>query len=176
MAFLLRQISYSAEGREIVRSRRINDDLLRIGREPEMDIRLNDLAVALKHCVIEVINERQIGVSAETGLTVELNGRSTNFGKIDLASGGDIKIASHLLRIKPTAAGSSDIAIDVEKITESDIRLDKSAEREFSLVSVLPSKRVTAYALTLVVLALFLAWPVWTYLEGRGGSNAAWSW
>jgi pSer/pThr/pTyr-binding forkhead associated (FHA) protein len=91
MAFLLRQISYSAEGREIIRPSRINDDLLRIGRDPEMDIRLNDLAVALKHCVIEVINERQLGVSAETGLTVELDGRSTNFGKINLAQGGDIR-------------------------------------------------------------------------------------
>ncbi|HEX8402899.1 MAG TPA: cytochrome c3 family protein [Allosphingosinicella sp.] len=165
MAFLLRQISYSAEGREIVRSSRVKDDLLRIGRDPDCDIRLNDLAVALKHCVIEVINERQIGVSAESGLTVELNGRSTNFGKIDLAGGGDIKIASHLLRIMPTAPGSADIAIDVQKITDADIRLDKSAEREFSLVSVLPSKRISAYALTLAVFAMFLAWPVWTYVE-----------
>lgn len=177
MAFLLRQISYSAEGREIIRPSRINDDLIRIGRDPEMDIRLNDLAVALKHCVIEVINERQLGVSAETGLTVELDGRSTNFGKINLAQGGDIKIASHLLRIKPTAPGSADIAIDVEKITEADIRLDKSAEREFSLVSVLPGKRAIAYALTLAVLAVFLAWPVWTYFEsreqGRGQGTAA---
>ena len=139
MAFLLRQISYSAEGREIIRPLRINDDLLRIGRSPDMDVRLNDLAVALKHAVIEVINERQLGISAERGLTVELDGRSTNFGKIELAKGGDIKIASHLLRIMPTAAGASDINIDVQKITDSDIRLDKSAEREFSLVSVLPS-------------------------------------
>ena len=68
MAFLLRQISYSAEGREIIRPLRINDDLLRIGRDPAMDIRLNDLAVALKHAVIELINERQLGVSAESGL------------------------------------------------------------------------------------------------------------
>ena len=172
MAFLLRQISYSAEGREIVRPLRLNDDLLRIGRSPDMDVRLNDLAVALKHAVIEVINERQLGISAERGLTVELDGRSTNFGKINLASGGDIKIASHLLRIMPTPAGSTDINIDVQKITDSDIRLDKSAEKEFSLVSVLPGKRVTAYALTLAVLALFLAWPVWTYLDRQNGGGA----
>ncbi len=171
MAFLLRQISYSAEGREIIRPLRINDDLLRIGRSPDMDVRLNDLAVALKHCVLELINDRQLGVSAESGLTIDLDGRSVNFGKIELASGGDIKIASHLLRVMPTPAGSTDIAIDVQKITDSDIRLDKSAEKEFSLVSVLPSKRATAYALTLVVLGLFLAWPVWTYLERQNGGR-----
>ena len=102
MAFLLRQITYAADGREIVRPLRIDDDLLRIGRDPEMDIRLNDLAVALKHAVIERISAGQLGVNAEQGLTVILNGRSTNFGKINLAKGGDIKIASHLLRIMPT--------------------------------------------------------------------------
>jgi hypothetical protein len=168
MAFLLRQISYASDGREIVRQRRINDDLLRIGRDPEMDIRLNDLSVALKHCVIEVVSDRQLGVSAERGLTVELNGRSVNFGKIELAGGGEIKIASHLIRVMPTPAGSADINLEVEKITDADIRLDKSAEREFSLVSVLPSKRAAAYALSLVVLALFLAWPISTYYERQG--------
>ena len=167
MAFLLRQITYAADGREIVRPLRIDDDLLRIGRDPEMDIRLNDLAVALKHAVIERISAGQLGVNAEQGLTVVLNGRSTNFGKINLAKGGDIKIASHLLRIMPTPPDSQDIAIDVEKITDSDVRLDKSAEKEFSLVSVLPSKRATAYVLSIAILGLFLAWPVMNYFERR---------
>jgi hypothetical protein len=167
MAFLLRQITYAADGREIVRPLRIDDDLLRIGRDPEMDIRLNDLAVALKHAVIERISAGQLGVNAEQGLTVVLNGRSTNFGKINLAKGGDIKIASHLLRIMPTPPDSQDIAIDVEKITDSDVRLDKSAEKEFSLVSVLPSKRLTAYVLSIAILGLFLAWPVMNYFERR---------
>jgi hypothetical protein len=167
MAFLLRQITYAADGREIVRPLRIDDDLLRIGRDPEMDVRLSDLAVALKHAVIERISAKQLGVSAERGLTVELNGRSTNFGKINLAQGGDIKIASHLLRIMPTPPDAQDIAIDVEKITEADVRLDKSAEKEFSLVSVMPSKRLSAYVLSIVVLGLFLAWPVMNYFERR---------
>jgi hypothetical protein len=171
MAFLLRQITYAADGREIVRPLRIDDDLLRIGRDPEMDVRLNDLAVALKHAVIERISAKQLGVNAEHGLTVILNGRSTNFGKIDLAKGGDIKIASHLLRIMPTPPDAQDIAIDVEKITDSDVRLDKSAEKEFSLVSVLPSKRLTAYVLSIAVLGLFLAWPVMSYFERRDQPN-----
>ena len=171
MAFLLRQISYAADGREIVRPLRIDDDLLRIGRDPEMDIRLSDLAVALKHAVIERISANELGVNAERGLTVMINGRSTNFGRIQLSRGGEIKIASHLLRIMPTPPDAQDIAIDVEKITDADVRLDKSAEKEFSLVSVLPSKRATAYVLSLAILGLFLAWPVMNYFERRDQPN-----
>ena len=47
MAFLLRQISHSADGREIVRPSRVEGDRLTIGRDPGCDVHLTDLAVAL---------------------------------------------------------------------------------------------------------------------------------
>ena len=54
MAFILRSISHSAEGREIVRTSRVDDALIRIGRDPTCDICLNELAVALHHATIEL--------------------------------------------------------------------------------------------------------------------------
>ena len=75
MAFLLRSISRSADGREIVRTSKVNDDLLKVGRDPDCDIRLNDLAVALHHATIEQVSASRIGVSAEAGLTVEIDAR-----------------------------------------------------------------------------------------------------
>ena len=56
MAFLLRNISLSADGREIVRTSRVRDDLLKVGRDPDCDIRLTDLAVALHHATLEQIS------------------------------------------------------------------------------------------------------------------------
>ncbi len=165
MAFLLRQISHSAEGREIIRPSRIDDDLIRIGRDPTCDIRLTDLAVALQHAVIEQISPSKLGVSAQKGLTVEINGRSLNFGQIDLAQGGDVRIASHLLRIKPTPAGSDEVSIDVEKVVEGEYKMTKGDERQFSLVSVMPSKRAGAWVLSIFVLALFLAWPIKAFYD-----------
>ena len=88
MAFLLRNISYSADGRQIVRSSRVADDLLKVGRDPDSDIRLNDLAVALHHATLELVSASRLGVSAEAGLTVELDGNNTQFGQIDTATGG----------------------------------------------------------------------------------------
>src|SRR6185436_18133997 len=101
MAFLLRNISRSAERREIVRTSKVNDDLLKVGRDPDCDIRLNDLAVALHHATLEQVSASRVGVSAEAGLTVEIDGSVTQFGQIDLAIGGAVKVGPFLLRILP---------------------------------------------------------------------------
>ncbi len=164
MAFLLRTVSHSAEGREIVRTRRVDGDRLTIGRDPASDVHLTDLAVALRHAVVE----RQAGrltVAVEPGLSVELNGRKTTGGSIELATGGDILLASHVLRFMPTPAGSDEVAVAVERVTEGEARLDRSAERLFTLAAVLPGKRAAAWTLVVLVLALFLGWPIKAYYD-----------
>jgi len=162
--FLIRTVSHSAEGREIVRSTRVEGDRLVVGRGADCDIHLTDLAVALRHVTIERSAGR-LAVTVEEGLTVELNGRKVKRGAIELAAGGDILIASHALRFMPTPAGSDEIAVNVERVTESEVKLDRSAERIFSLASVMPGKRGAAWALALLVLGIFLAWPVYTYYQ-----------
>ena len=69
MAFLLRSLSRSADGREIVRESRVADNILRIGRDPVCDIRLNDLAVALHHATIELVGEGAHRFAWERGMT-----------------------------------------------------------------------------------------------------------
>jgi cytochrome c3-like protein len=164
MAFVLRTVSHSAEGREIVRTSRVEADRLTIGRAPQCDVRLTDLAVALRHATVERMAGR-LAVAVEEGLTVALNGRKTAGGTIELGTGGDIRIASHLLRIMPTPAGSEDIAVEVERITEGEAALDKSAERLFTLAPVLPGKRALAWLLALSVLGLCLAWPIKAFYD-----------
>jgi len=115
MAFLLRNISYSADGRQIVRTSRVIDDLLKIGRDPDSDIRLNDLAVALQHATLEQVSSSRLGAAAEAGLTIEIDGANTQFGQIDVTIGGTIKIGPFLLRVLPQEMGSEDVAIDSER-------------------------------------------------------------
>lgn len=164
MAFVLRTVSASAEGREIVRTSRIEGDRLTVGRSPECAVRLTDLAVALQHATLERSGGALL-VAVEPGLTVELNGRSVSAGAINLAEGGDIRIASHLLRFLPTPAAAEDIAVTIERVTEGEAKLGRSAERLFSLASVLPGKRPLSWLLALVVLAVCIAWPIRTYYE-----------
>ncbi|HEU0099771.1 MAG TPA: cytochrome c3 family protein [Allosphingosinicella sp.] len=164
MAFLIRFVSRSAEGREIVRTRRVEGERLTVGRDPACDIHLTDLAVALRHAVIE----REAGrleIEVEPGLSVDLNGRKTSLGVLDLATGGDMLIAGHVLRFMPVAAGSDEIDVAVERTGEGEVRLDKSAERLFTLAAVLPGKRILAWLLALLVLGVGLAWPIKAYYD-----------
>jgi hypothetical protein len=164
MAFLLRNISTSADGREIVRTSKVNDDLLKIGRDPDCDIRLNDLAVALHHATLEQVSATRVGVSAEAGMTIEVDGATTDFGQIDLATGGTIKIGPFLLRVLAQELGSDDVAIDIQR-ADAEVAEDKFDTRRFALQTVMPGKRALAWTLAVAVLAIFLAWPIWSFYQ-----------
>ena len=166
MAFLLRSVSHSAEGREIVRNRRVEGDRLTVGRDPACDVHLTDLAAALRHAVIEREPGR-LRISVEPGLSVELNGRKSSGGAIQLATGGDLLIAGHALRFMPAAAGCEDVEVAVERIGEAEVKLDKSAERLFTLAPVMPGKRSLAWLLALLVLGIGLAWPIKAFYDRR---------
>ena len=172
MAFLIRTISHSAEGREIVRPSRIEGQRLTIGRDPECDIHLTDLAVALRHVTVSRVAGR-LTIETEAGLTVEVNGRKARSAVIEAATGGDILIASHLLRFMPTPAGADEVAVDVERVTESEVKLDKSSERLFSLASVMPTRRAGAWILFLLVLGTCLAWPIYAVQQRQAEQDRA---
>lgn len=167
MAFLLRTVSHSAEGREIVRTARIEGDRLTVGRDPASDVHLTDLAVALRHAEVVRAPSGRLDVQAGEGLSLELDGRKVVHGTIEPATGGDLRIGSHVLRFLPAAAGADDVEVGIERVTEGEAKLGRADERRFSLVSVMPGKRPLAWLLALAVLGVFLAWPVWTFYEGR---------
>jgi hypothetical protein len=173
MAFLLRLKSQSANGREIVRPVRIEADRLTLGRDPACDVHLTDLAVALRHATVEMGDGGRLNVTAESGLSVELNGRKVKSGRIELAAGGDIRIAAHLLRVMPVAAGATDIPVDVERTSEGDTKLGRGEERMFSLESKMPSKRAVAWLMSLIVFGVFLAWPIKGYYDRQNQEHAA---
>lgn len=173
MTFLLRLISHSAEGREIVRPSRVEGDRLTIGRNPDSDVHLTDLAVALDHAVIERKGPGRLAIRAGEGLYVDLNGKRVREGTIETAAGGDIQIASHLLRIMPADPGADEIAIDVERVTDDEGVSERADTSRFALGSVLPGKRPMAWALGLAILGVFLAWPVWSFFERQAAGATA---
>lgn len=172
MAFLIRLKSKSASGREIVRSVRVEAEQLTLGRDPECDVHLTDLAVALRHATVERGDGDRLNVTAEPGLRIEVNGRKVKAGRIDLAGGGEIRIAAHVLRVLPAAIGETDIPIEVERGGESDTKARRGEERMFSLQSKMASNRSVAWMLSVLVLAVFLAWPIKRYYD-RQNQQAA---
>ena len=165
MAFLLRNITHSAEGREIVRTSRVDDDLLKIGRDPDCDIRLNDLAVALHHATIEQVSASRLGVSAEAGP----DGRAQRPQRPSSARStsppaATIRIGPFLLRVMPPRAGLGRRRDRRRARRRRRGRADKfdDAPLRARLGDARQARRSPGL-LALLVLGLFLAWPIWSF-------------
>ncbi len=172
MSFILRQLSRSAEGREIVRVRTVAQAEISIGRSPDCDIHLADLAVTLHHAVLRQTAPDRAEIAATANLPFDVDGRSTERSAIDVAKGAAIRIGGHSLAVSAGEA-AGDIAVTIERIGAlSDASEAKDENRAFSLAGVAPGKRISAWAFSLLVLLAALAWPIWTFYSHRSANEA----
>ena len=99
MSFIVRQISRTADGREIIRPRSFPQAQLTVGRGTENDIHLPDLAVTLHHATITQLAPSRAEIVATAGLPFDVDGRSTERADIDAPRGANIRIGSHVLSV-----------------------------------------------------------------------------
>ena len=164
MTFLLRQISFTADHREIIRTTKIDRDAVTIGRGAENDIALPDLAVDPRHARIERHDDRRIVIVALGTLGFEIDGRTVKRGEIDAAKGAELGFGGH--RITVTRDADGQIILTVARVGAiSDTAAEREEATAYSLKGLLPGKRLTAWLLVAAVLLGFLAWPVWSYLH-----------
>lgn len=158
MAFLLRTITLTADGREIVRDTRIEKPQIGIGRAAEREIHLTDLAVEPDHARIEQIGDRRILVRSVGTLGFAVDGRTVQRIEIDAAAGAELAFGGHRITV-----GRDDGAITLTVRREaplSDAAEEKDEAAVFSLREKLPGKRAMAWALSIAILVLFLAVPI----------------
>lgn len=166
MTFLIRQISYTAGGRQIVRMTELAAQSITVGRAAENGIHLPDLAVTPNHVRIDIKDERRVAVTAIGGLPFGIDGRSVERADIDCAKGAELRLGGHRLTL-----GLEDckIVIAVERVEAlSDASEEKDEAQAFSLRSKLPGKRASAWAFAFLILVAFLAVPIWTYASYKG--------
>lgn len=162
MSFLVRQISQTADGRDIIRPVTIDKSVLRIGRSAENDIHLQDLAVAPEHATITLSDSRRISVVALGTLGFDLDGRSVTQADIDSFKGAELRFGGHRITVSQDETGIAVLTVQrVEALSEASEDKDEAAV--FSLRGLMPGKRVTAWTLALVTLVAFLAVPIWSY-------------
>lgn len=164
--FVVRSVSTGAGGRPIVRERTHDAAKLMIGRHPSSEVHLPDLGVALYHATLTL--------GADGRLTLD-----SPVMTIDPAAGGEVRLGDHRLRFSTGATG--EIVVDVAS-TAPPPPPPRDERRLFTLAGVAPGKRKLSWALALVVLGLFVVWPVWSFLSpARAGPvagvhpDAAWS-
>lgn len=166
MTFIVRQLSRTAEGREIVRTARQETDAISIGRDAGNAIHLADLAVELHHASVSTRDGGQLEVESTCGLPFEIDGRSTLQAQINPATGAELRFGGHRVGI------SAEEGIAVLTVERVGALSDASESREeiglFTLKGLLPGRRPVAWGLIGAVLLIFLAWPIFTYATSHG--------
>lgn len=167
MSFIIRQLSRTADGREIVRSKTVQGVEISVGRLTENDIHLADLAVEPRHAIISEPQPGRLVVESISGLGFGFNGRTVMHAELEPAStGAELRFGSHILRLGHED-GSTVVTVErVEAV--SDASAAKDQQTVFTLRGLMPGKRSSAYVFLALILAAFLAWPIYTYASSRG--------
>lgn len=166
MTFIVRQISRTSDGREIVRPATYNTNSIQIGRDAASEIHLPDLAVELAHARMSITENGQLLVESIGGLGFERDGRSATRSEIDPGVGAELAFGGHRLTV---SKDKDNIVVAVERVEAlSDASEEKEEIGLFTLKGLIPGRRPLAWSFIGVVLALFLAWPIYTYATSKG--------
>ena len=162
MSFIVRTVARTADGRDIVRPRKVDKTELTVGRSPSSDIHLADLAVTLNHAVIRTAPGGYVEVAATAGLPFVIDGKQSEHERFSASTGADVRIGSHSLSFEPgDGEDKGSVVITVARVGSiSNASEEKEEAHVFSLASALPGKRKMAWALALLVLAVFMIWPL----------------
>lgn len=162
MSFEIRRISHTADGREIVRTMRLDKPQIGIGRRAENGIHLADLAVEPDHARIERLDDSRIRVRATGTLGFDMDGKPTLHAEIDAARGAELRFGGH--RIMVSANEGDGIVLTVQRVEAlSEASEEKDEIHSFSLTGTMIGKRPLAWGLALFILVAFLAVPIIGY-------------
>lgn len=161
MTFTIQHVSFTNDGREIVRSKDLAQTTLSVGRGPSCDIALPDVSVPLDHARITVNPDGSLSIDAIAGAPFIANGRNATNVKIDRGEGVVVNFGSHEFII---SRAGDDVSIRVErKSAVADSSEAKDSKYVFSLGKVGGRMRLPAWILVITILAALLAWPIWTW-------------
>ena len=161
MSFVIRTVSRTADGREIVRPVTLAQDTIAIGRDASNDIHLADLAVEPFHARLTMLPGGKLRVESVGGLGFAVDGRTTERAEIDPEMGAELRFGGHLLAI---GSDGGNVIVRVERTaTVSDATGDKDERTAFSLKGLLPGKRIGAWTFALLALSAFLVAPLWSW-------------
>jgi hypothetical protein len=158
VAFLLRTITLTADGREIVRDTCIEKPQISLGRAAERDIHLTDLAVEPDHARIEQLDDRRIRVRSAGTLGFTVDGRPAQRAEIDAGTGCELGFGGH--RVTVGREGDAITLTVRREAALSDAAEEKDQAAIFSLRGKLPGKRAMAWAMSVLILVLLLAVPM----------------
>ncbi len=159
MTFRIRQIDFTAGGREIVRDRMLDKTRLTVGRAAENDLHLPDLAVEAYHAQMVTPPGGFLEVASTGTLGFTRDGSTTNATSIEIATGGELGFGGYRITVSKDSDGATLLVVR-QVASTADATSDFDEKRSFTLASVLPGKRGLSWALASIILLAFLLVPV----------------
>ncbi len=176
MAFRIRTVETTAQGRSIVRDRDFAENRVTIGRAADNVLHLPDLALDPRHAAISLREDGRITVEALGSLGFTLDGKQATSASIAPRTGGELRFASYRIAVSQDSDGA--VLLTIGQVAEAEQADEKTA---FSLAGKLPGKRTMSWLFALAVLAAFLAYPITSHLTRNPAAkqtvkgDAAWS-
>jgi hypothetical protein len=174
MAFRLRTIETTAQGREIVRDRELTETAISVGRAADNALHLPDLALDPRHATIALREDGRVAIESVGSLAFALDGRQTRSASVSPQAGGELRFGTYRVAISQAEDGAVLLTVGA---VPSDEAIDEKAG--FSLLGKLPGKRLASWVLGLAVLTAFLALPIYSSLnrapKASVRGDAAWS-
>jgi predicted CXXCH cytochrome family protein len=161
MSFIIRTVSRTADGREIVRPVTLAKPVIAIGRDASNDIHLADLAVEPFHARLTMMPNGRVRAESIGGLGFAVDGRTSQLSDINPATGAELRFGGHLLTVS-SEGGTAVVRVERTEAV-SDAAGDKDERTAFTLAGLLPGKRTGAWTFALLILAAFLIAPLWSW-------------
>jgi len=160
MTCTIRNLKRSPTGRESIRERDYEGQTVTLGRDISCDVQLQDLSVALNHAQLSYDEKGQVFLEIKSGQRVSVDNRICTGRKGPLKVGTRLKIGDFLITLEAPneTAGLVALIENVKTETENAVVLEEG--KVFGLERSLPSKRVTAWVASGLILGLCLVLPV----------------
>lgn len=168
MAFRLRTIDFTADGRKIVRDRDVDKPEITVGRSAECDIHLTDLAVEPNHATIAAKGDGRLAIEATGTLGFGVDGKVVHAADVNPGTGSELRFATYRIAVSLDGDGTPLFTIEQVEAEGEDTELKAG----FSLAGLLPGKRITSWVLGVLIVAFFLALPITSNVL-RGGDPKA---
>lgn len=158
----IRHISRRRKGLSVQDELVTDKSSISVGRATDQDIFLSDLGVAYKHARITLSANGQIGISSISAAGLYINGKFLQSGV--LKNSGSFQIGPYDIHIKKDSDGF-DFDISIEKIAQDIVEKQSESLPPMLLEETWLSRRRTSWEFFLLIMIVFLAFPLAGYFD-----------
>ncbi len=162
MNIRIRHIAHRRKGLVVQSEKVLGKQVLSVGRATDQDIYLSNIGVAYKHARVSLNSNGQIAVSSLVSAGLMANGRLLQ--SVSFKSTADFNIGPFNIVIRHQHDGY-DFDVTIEQVAEDVVEAQSENLPAMTLEETWLSKRRAAWVFFILIIGVFLAFPLAGYLD-----------